>query len=122
MLSGDINLEEGDVVLGGVNGDYVLGSFQINTSVANPPTIEASGEKCEANATKGCSYTVPTQSISKLHHAQILFGAFTLTGDGCYLSQANYTASATITKATKDGDCVAHDVSAGKIEASVTII
>jgi hypothetical protein len=42
-------------------------------------------------------------------------------GEGCYLQTANYTASATITKATKDGVCIAHDVVEGRIEATVEI-
>ena len=55
------------------------------------------------------------------HHAQILWSAFTLGGEGCYLQSANYTAGGTISRATKNGETVAYDVTDGKLEAQITI-
>lgn len=110
------------VTLGSVSNDMCLNNFQIDTSVGNPPTVTASGEQVETGATANCTYTIPSATVSPLHHAQILFSMFSVSGDGCHLQSANYTASATLTKATKDGVCVAHDVSEAKIEAQVTVL
>ena len=100
---------------------YVLGTFSIDTSAGSPATVEASGEQVEANATTNCSYTLPAFSLPVTHHAHILFDAFSLAGTGCHLQSANYSATAAITKATKEGACLAHDVSEGKIEAQITV-
>lgn len=125
VVKGTVTSTTTPIVLGGVTAvdgtSYVLGSFSINTSAGSPATVEASGEQVETSATTNCSYTVPTYSLAATHHAQILFGAFTLAGTGCYLQSANYTASVAITKATKEGECLAHDVSEGKIEAQITV-
>ena len=98
-----------------------LNSLAINTSSGGAPTVTASGEGVE-NSNTGCKYSVPAFTLPVTHHAAILFGAFTLSGTGCYLNSANYTITATVTKAEKDGTCLAHDVSGAKIEAQITII
>ena len=113
------------VKLGTVFGTVVkimLGSITINTQAGSAPTVSASGEQVEASATTGCTFPLPAISVPKSHHAHILFAAFQLGGTGCHLNAANYVASATITKATKDGDCVASDVIEGKIVVSITIV
>lgn len=114
------------IVLGSVHSvdgkSYVLNSVSINTTAGGAPTVEASGEQVETSATATCTYSVPAYSLPVTHHAQTLLSAFALgSGDGCYLQAANYSCTATVTKATKDGDCLAHDVSEGKIEAQLTI-
>lgn len=125
VVKGTVSSTTTPVVLGKVTTvggkSFVLGSFSINTSAGSPATVEASGEQVEANATTNCSYTLPAFSLPVTHHAHILFGAFTVGGTGCHLQSANYTGSVTITKATKEGDCLAHDVSEGKIEAQISI-
>lgn len=111
------------VVLGSIGtDDSCLNNFQVDTSVGAPPSVTASGEKVESGASANCTYTIPSATVSPLHHAQILFGMFSVSGEGCHLQSASYTASATITKATKDGTCVAHDVTDAKIEAQVTVL
>lgn len=111
--------------LGAVSGTtdkIMLASVTINTAAGSAPTVSASGEQVESTATTGCTFGIPAISLPKTHHAHILFSAFTLGGTGCHLQSANYTASASVTKATKDGDCVASDIVEGKIEAQVTIV
>lgn len=107
-------------------GDYSskkfsLGGITINTSAGSPPSIQATGEQIPNNSHTDCSYTFPAATLKMCHHAQILWGAFTLTGDGCYLQQANYTAGGTISRATKDGETVSYDVVDGKLEVQITI-
>lgn len=120
VLSGDATLS---AKLGNVgSNDAVLNQLQITTAAGSPPTITASGEKVEANASNTCTYSIPSVTVSVKHHAQALFSAFTVGGEGCHLQSSTFTASATISKATKDGTCVAHDVTDAKIEAQATII
>ena len=108
-------------------GDYsgkkfTLGSITISTSAGSPPSIQASGEEIPADTTHSdCTYTFPSTTLKLCHHAQTLWGAFTLSGTGCYLQSANYTAGGTISRATKDGETVSFDVTDGKLEVQVTI-
>lgn len=94
-------------------------NFSIGTSAGSAPTVSASGEKVAGD---GCTYSIPAFTIPKTHHAHILFDAFTLGGSGCHLTEASYTASCGISKAEKEGVCLAHDVVEGKIEASINIV
>lgn len=83
-----------------------------------------SGEEVPANShcSNDCYYDIPSVSIEPCHHAQGLFGFdFSSIGSGFYVTQANYTVEGQITKATKDGDTVAYDITAGKITAQFTI-
>lgn len=123
-------LLEDDVALGSVKcgepiagtGDYstkkfTLANLSINTSAGQPPSISASGEEIPSNSTHSdCTYTFPASTLKLCHHAQILWGAFTLAGTGCYLQQANYTAGGTISRATKNGETLSYDVTDGKLE------
>ncbi len=123
-IKGDVTLSS--IKLGGVttvnSKSYALGSVSINTSAGGEPTVSASGEQVEDNSTPTCVYPVSDEvKLTTRHHAQILFGAFTLGGTGCHLQSANYTMSASVGRATVNGNCVAHDVAEGKIECAVTI-
>lgn len=123
-LKTDITKTAGAWKLGAVTGTtkkYALGQIVINTSAGAAPTISVSGQEVEANATTSCAYSIPAFALSKKHHAQILFSAFELSGTGCHLTVANYTATGDINKVTKDGVCIAFDIVQGKIEAQVTI-
>lgn len=101
---------------------FCLGNFSISTAAGSAPTISASGEQVEDDAAEGCLYEIPAFTLPITHHAQILFSAFALTGTGCHLQSADYTGSATISKATKEGVCLTHDVTEGKIECSISIM
>jgi hypothetical protein len=93
VLSADTNLATmkcGTVING--TGDYsskkfTLGSLTINTSSGQPPSIEAQGEEIPSTASHSdCTYTFPATTLKQCHHAQILWEAFSLSGEGCYLS------------------------------------
>ena len=109
-------------------GDYsskkfTMGSITISTSAGAPPSIQANGEEIPASTTHSdCTYTFPSTTLKLCHHAQILWGAFTLGGDGCYLQQANYTAGGNVSRATKNGETISFDVTDGKLEVQITIL
>ena len=127
VLSADTSLASmkcGTPIAG--TGDYQgkqfsLGGITINTTAGSPPSIQATGEEIPNNSHNDCSYTFPASTLKMCHHAQILWGAFTLSGDGCYLQQANYTAGGTISRATKNGETISYDVVDGKLEVQLTI-
>lgn len=101
-----------------------LGNFSINTQAGSAPTIQASGEQVEEDATADCTYSLPAITLPKQHHAFILLNCLTSQdyGEGIYLQSAGYTFSASITKATKDGKCLTHDVTEGKIEVALEFV
>lgn len=101
---------------------FTLGSITINTSAGSPPSIQASGEEIPNDSHSDCSYTFPASTLKMCHHAQILWNAFTLAGTGCYLQQANYTAGGTISRATKNGETVAYDVTDGQLTVNITVL
>lgn len=100
---------------------FVINNVSISTSAGTPPTIQVSGEEVPNGSHCGCTYTSAEATVEVCHHAQTLFSAFTLSGTGFYLTSANYTIECGLTKATKDGETVAYDVSDGKITCSLTI-
>lgn len=124
-LKADITKAAGAWKLGHVTTadtkSYALGSITITTTAGGAPTISISGNQVEDGATEGCTYSVPAFSLSKKHHAQILFSAFSLSGTGCHLTGATYTISGTINVVTKDAVPIAFDIVEGKIEVAVTV-
>ncbi len=101
---------------------FTIVNVSISTAAGSPPKIDISGEQIPSDTTHSdCKYTIPTATLKVCHHAQILWSSFTLAGSGCYLIDANYTASGTLTKATKDGETVAFDISEGQLTATLTI-
>lgn len=106
----------------GLDNKYTITNLTINTSAGSPPSVEASGEEIPSSTHDDCWYNVPSTTVEVCHHAQILFGAFSLTGAGNYLTQANYTVSGDLTKATKEGETVAWDIANGQIKAALTIV
>lgn len=125
-LKDDLDLD--DITLGAVTTvdgkAYVLSSVAFNTAPAGVPELQCSGEQVETGATTANSTTIelPAITLKKWHDAQIIGSAFTLGGSGCYLNGCNYTARCDVTKATVDGNIVAHDVQNGRIEVQVTIV
>jgi hypothetical protein len=105
-----------------------LATFEIGTSAGSAPTISASGEEVEQDSTGYCTYSLPAFTLSKKHHAQILFGAFTYNKTatnlptGVHLKSANYSCSCSITKGEKEGVCLTHDVVEAKIECTVEFV
>lgn len=136
MKAVTIEMSDGDIALGQIElmddekTSICLNNFAINTAAGAAPTFSASGEQVEDNSTGVCQYSLPTFSVDKKHHAQILFGAFsynkTVSGGtastGVHLKSASYTASGSITKGEKEGVCLTHDIVEGKIECSVEFV
>lgn len=129
ILSGDVSLASikcGEPIAG--TGDYsshkyTLGGLTINTQAGSPPSIQASGEEIPSSITSSdCTYTFPSATLKACHHAQILWSAFTLSGTGCYLQSANYTAGGTISRGTKNGETISYDVTDGKLEVNINIL
>ena len=118
--AGDLSL-----VLGSVNTvetmAVVLLGCEISTSAASAPEVTLSGESIQADGKASSTVELPAITLSPRHKAQILAGAFTLAGAGCYLTSCSLSARANITRATKSGDTVAHDVSGAEIVVSGTV-
>lgn len=127
-IKGTFAPSAGDIKLGAVTTyktkRVALTNLTINTSAGGEPTVSASGEQVEESTAGTCPalYSIPAFSLGPCHHAKILFSAFTLSGTGCHLQSANYTASCENGKATVEGAVVAHGVFGAKIECQVEII
>jgi len=100
----------------------VLKSFSIKTAAGQAPTVSANGETIQAAGTVSSTIAAGTITCSVRHKAQILDGAFTLSGDGCSLNACDYTAECELTKATVEGEIKAHDVSGGRATVTATIV
>lgn len=117
-----------EIVLGGVSTyktkRVVLTQLTINTSAGGEPTISASGEEIEASSDGTCpaTYTIPEFTLGVCHHAKILFSAFSLSGTGCYLNSANYTAQCENGTAMIEGAVVAHGVYGAYLEVTAEIV
>lgn len=115
-----------EVSLGAVNTVsskvYCLLGLSISTKAGTPPTVQMSGESLQDGATVSSTVTVPAIAIASLHKAQILAAAFTITGDGCKLTECGLEVKANLTRATKDGDTVAHDVHGASIVVSGKVV
>lgn len=99
-----------------------LSGLSISTSAGAAPTVSANGEQVADDATAACVYALPAFTLPKTHHAHILWDCATVGGAGCHLTAASYSASASVSKATKEGVVLTHDVVEGKIEAQLTIM
>lgn len=127
VISADSTL--GSIVIGSAitatgisNKKFTITNVSISTAAGSPPKIDLSGSEIPSSTTHtDCTYTIPAATLIVCHHAQILWDAFTLTGQGCYLTQANYTASGDLTKATKDGTTISFDIANGQLVANITI-
>ena len=113
------------LVLGSVNTvetmAVVLLGCEISTGAASAPEVTLSGESIQTGGTASSTVTLPAITLSPRHKAQILAGAFTLTGKGCNLTSCSLSARANITRATVSGDTVTHDVSGTEIVVSGTV-
>lgn len=123
MLSGNVTLS--NIKLGSVKtieGKRVmLGSITASTTAGGQPTLQASGQQIEDNATlSGCTCTLPSITISPLFHAQT-FGAFTLSGNGAHLTQSTFAANCDVGTAVKDGVIIGSDLVGGSATVTGTI-
>lgn len=103
---------------------YVITDLSINTGAGTPPSVSVSGEEVPtaSHCSEYCYYNVPSETIECCHHAQPLFGIiWGGLAEGFYVTQANYSVTCELTKATKDGETVCYDITAGKITAQLTV-
>jgi hypothetical protein len=114
LVLGSVNTVDADVV--------VLLGCDISTSAASAPEVTLSGESIQTGGTASSTVTLPVIALSPRHKAQILAGAFTLTGAGCDLTACSLSARANLTRATVEGETVAHDVSGCEMVVTCTII
>ena len=114
------------LMLGSVNTvetmAVVLLGCEISTGAATPPEVTLSGESIQSGGAASSTITLPAIALSPRHKAQILAEAFTLTGAGCNLTSCSLSARANITRATVEGETVAHDVSGCEMVVTGTII
>ena len=122
-VKGDVSL--GTINLGTINEidnkSFVMTEITVGTGAGQAPTLAASGQQIEDNATVACTASLAGISINGLHHAQT-FGAFTIGGQGAHLTQSNFTATAQVSTAEKDGDIIAHDITDGRITVNGTVV
>jgi len=100
---------------------YCLTRLEVKTSAGAPPIVTAGGESLQDDATVSSTADLGSIALSPRHKAQILLEAFTLSGSGCNLTECSLTAGCTLTRATKDGETVAHDISGANIVVSATV-
>lgn len=102
---------------------YALQSFKYECGAGSEPTFSASSREVEPTAddSKCNHFDVPEFEISPEEVAEILAGAFKLSGDGCELTKCSLQASCTVNVHTVNGAAVASDVHTGHVQVSVVI-
>lgn len=125
-LTGDWTIAADTVKLGGVTTldtkKFALGELDIDTVAGELPTISASGKQVPASAATSRYFAIPAETIKNDESAQILWGAFELTGSGCHLQSAKYKCKAELPTKDKNGFPVSFGVSQGVIECAVEIV
>ena len=124
-LTGDWAIADGAVKLGGVTTidtkKFALGELSIETTAGELPKISASGKQVQSGATTTRYFAIPAATVKNDESAQILWGAFELSGSGCHLQSAKYKASAELPTADKDGFPLAFGVAKGAIECQIEV-
>lgn len=101
---------------------YMLQSVSVGTGTATEPTLSATAVQVEDGAVTGNKFVAPSLTLSPDYIAQFLFDGFTLSGDGCELTQCNAEMSCTVGLTTVNGDPVASDPHTAHIQLSITVI
>ena len=101
---------------------YMLQSVSISTGSATEPTMSATAVQVEDGATTGNCFKCPAFTLSPDDVAQFLFGAFTLGGDGCEITQVGAEISCTVGLSQVNGDPVASDPHTAHVQLSITVI
>ena len=131
-IKGDIDLDAGDIKLNSIvtvgqdenARKFALESIEIGTSGGSAPTLSATSQRVEsdADAAAACYAEVPALKLSKRHHAQILFDAFTLSGERCELTTCKATVGGTVGKDKLAGDTIGSDLNSASIKVSGTVL
>jgi hypothetical protein len=127
-VKANIGTEDGDVKLNALvtvgEKKYALESFEIGTSAGSAPTLSATCQLVEDTATDAaqCHYPVPAFALTTKQHAQDIFSAFEIAGEGCVLTECSASVGGSITKDKNAGEIIASDISQGVITVTGTIL
>jgi len=111
------------LILGTIASDIILSGWDISTSAGTPPSVSAKGESVVTGSTTDYTYTVPAQSLLPASSAQILFTAFTLSGEGCNLTACNASCSCSIPRAKdENGETAYTSVAKAQLEVTAEFI
>ena len=135
-LAADISVTAGAIKLNAIksinfgttenpdNHNFALESFNITTSAGTAPSISATCQEIESTATDAaqCHYSIPAFTLTKKHHAQILFNAFTITGANCHLIDCAAAIGGSISKDKVEGVKVSSDIASGVITITGSIL
>jgi len=127
-VAANISVANGTIKLGRVNTvsdkKYVLEQITVNTAAGSAPTVAATCQEVEDGAVdiSCCHYDVPAFSLTTKQHAQVLFDAFELSGNGCNLTDCNATVGCTVNKEKVAGTKIASDINSGVITVTGTIL
>lgn len=125
-LKKDLSLAAGAVKLNAVTKVggkcYALEKISIGTGASKAVTISASCKQIEADATDSaqCHYPVPALTLTRKQHAQILFGAFTVTGGE--LTECSAAIGGSVSTDKVAGVTISSDINSGVITVSGKIL
>jgi len=122
FAAGDVDLALGSVYTYATTHIACLLGINIQTSAAAAPKVTLSGEELQAGATVTSTIDTGAITLSPRHKAQILAGAFTVSGTGCHLTECSLDVKANLTRATADGVTLAHDVSGATLTVTGTVV
>ena len=122
FAAGDVDLYLGAVTTYATSRISCLNGISIQTAKATPAAVTLSGEELQAGATVSSTIAVGSITLSPRHKAQNLMSSFTLSGTGCHLISCGLECKGNITRATKDGVTLAHDISGASIIISATVV
>lgn len=122
FAEGDVDLALGAVTTYASSRVACLSGISVQTAKATPPAVTLSGEELQTGATVTSTIAVGAITLSPRHKAQNLMSSFTLSGDGCKLISCGLECKGNITRATKDGVTLAHDISGASIIISATVV
>lgn len=103
---------------------YALESVEIETGAGEVLKLSAKSKEIETlpDATVQCKYSIPAFKADTRQHAQILFGAFTLSGKGCTLTGCKASIAGSINVDKVAGVKISSDINSGLITLSGTIL
>lgn len=123
VVTGDSVTVTGIVLGQKATGSHTIpSSVSFSTSAGSAPTATISGQEVESTGglTSGCKVTLPSVTISGLHHAQT-FGVFSISGSGAHLTQSTLSFECEVSLAEVDGVIKASDITGGKATVTATI-
>ena len=123
-----VEFNDGDIKPGEVteidDKSYALESFEIETAAGSAVKFTAKSKEIESgtDATVQCKYLVPAFSLSTKQRAQILFGAFTLSGKGCTLTACKASIGGSVNVDKIAGVKISSDINSGILTVTGTIL